>query len=58
VDQWLAAHPAAIQFDECVGSKVPLFLGGVDGVENLDVTDLDVYWTLTGQLRVAALGHS
>ncbi|UFN43195.1 T6SS immunity protein Tdi1 domain-containing protein [Nocardioides okcheonensis] len=57
-DQWLEAHPAAIRFDQCVGYNVPLFLGGVDGVENLDVTDLDVYWTLTGQLRVAALGHS
>lgn len=57
-DQWLEAHPAAIQFDQCVGYNVPLFLGGVDGVENLDVTDVDVYWTLTGQRRVAALGHS
>lgn len=27
-----------------------------DNVENLELTDLDVYWTLTGQLLVAVLG--
>jgi hypothetical protein len=56
-DQWLEAHPASIKFDQCVGYDVPLFLGGDDELRNLNVTDLDVYWTLAGQLRVAALGR-
>lgn len=35
----------------CVGYRVPLFLGGVDTVNNLEVVDLEVYWSLCGQLR-------
>ena len=52
--QWAATHPEQLplQHDQCVGYRVPLFLGGVDGVENLEVTDLDVYWSLMGQLRL------
>jgi hypothetical protein len=55
-EEWLQAHPAPIEFGQCVGYDVPLFLGGVDELRNLSVTDLDVYWTLTGQLRVATIG--
>lgn len=55
-EQWRRAHPEPIQFDQCVGYNVPLFLGGADELRNLSVTDLDVYWTLTGQLRVSVLG--
>jgi hypothetical protein len=36
---------------QCVGYKVPLFLGGDDTAENLEVSDIDVYWTSCGQLR-------
>lgn len=42
---------------DCVGYKVPLFLGGEDTIETLEVTDMDVYWTLLGQLRVGLGGH-
>jgi Domain of unknown function (DUF1851) len=35
----------------CVGYKVPLFLGGKDSLDNLEVVDMDVYWSLSGQLR-------
>ena len=37
---------------ECAGYKTPLFLGGADEVSNLERSDLDVYWSITGQLRV------
>lgn len=37
--------------DQCVGYKVPLFLGGRDAVENLERCDIDVYWSICGQLR-------
>lgn len=50
------AHPAPVNFDECVGYKIPLFLGGDDHIGNLQSTDLDVYWTLTGRLRTTAIG--
>ncbi len=35
---------------ECVGYRVPLFLGGKDDVDNLERTDAEVYWSLTGQM--------
>ena len=53
--EWIEAHPESIGFEQCVGYRVPLFLGGRDELENLELIDVDVYWTLTGQLRVAAL---
>lgn len=55
--QWSAANPGALPLgiDTCVGYRVPLFLGGKDVVDNLEVIDLDVYWTLSGQLRSGTL---
>ena len=55
-DRWLRAHPDPIAFARRVGSKVPLFLGGADDIGDLELADLDVYWTVTGQLRTAAIG--
>jgi hypothetical protein len=40
-----------LRLTECVGYRVPLFLGGTDTVDNLEVVDLEVYWSLSGQLR-------
>jgi hypothetical protein len=48
--EWAAVSRATLQFNECAGYKLPLFLSGLDTVENLEVVDVDVYWTLTGQL--------
>ena len=36
-----------IPYGRCVGYKVPLFLGGKDEVDNLEESDMDVYWTMT-----------
>jgi hypothetical protein len=47
---WTASGGAAPAFDQCVGYKKPCFLGGVDGVENVELSDLEVYWHLMGQL--------
>ena len=54
-EQWLRAHPDPIGFDQCVGYKIPLFLSGTDDISNLELADLDVYWTLTGQLRTSTI---
>jgi hypothetical protein len=40
-----------LEFSQCVGHNISLFLGGSDTVENLGATDLEVYWSLTGRLR-------
>ncbi|MEY3172302.1 MAG: hypothetical protein RLZZ436_215 [Planctomycetota bacterium] len=47
---WLKHGGAPPGFGECVGYKTPLFLGGKDVIENLEVIDMHVYWTLTAQL--------
>ena len=48
--QWLASGGQAPGLGQCVGYKVPLFLGGKDDISNVELTDLDVYWTICGQL--------
>jgi hypothetical protein len=35
---------------ECIGYRIPLFLGGADEPSNLERTDMTVYWSLQGQL--------
>jgi hypothetical protein len=48
--QWLAnggSRPGRIQ---CVGYKVPLFLGGTDDLPNLELAEIDVYWTIAAQV--------
>jgi hypothetical protein len=47
---------------QCVGYRVPLFLNGADEVANLEVSDLEVYWSLLAQVRTQAhpgrrIGH-
>jgi hypothetical protein len=48
--RWLSGGGAAPEYDQCVGYQTPLFLGGTDDLENLEVTDIEVYWHLTAQL--------
>jgi hypothetical protein len=47
---WLETAGAAPGPDQCVGFKKPLFLGGEETIANLELCDLDVYWTLTAQM--------
>jgi T6SS immunity protein Tdi1, C-terminal len=46
---WRSNFPAPT-IAQCVGYKMPIFLGGDVAVENLVIADLDVYWDVTGQL--------
>lgn len=50
--KWAQANPDRLPLkrNDCVGYRVPLFLGGPDTIENLEVSDMDVYWSLYGQL--------
>lgn len=52
---WLTRGTAP-RYEECIGYRIPLFLGGEDTVDNLEITNLDVYWTIAGQLIRKARG--
>lgn len=54
---WAEPRPGSIPLDPltCVGYQVPLFLGGRDEIDNLEVIDVAVYWALCGQLRLGTL---
>jgi hypothetical protein len=39
-----------IDYDDCLGYKIPLFLSGKDSVENHEKQNIEVYWHLTTQL--------
>lgn len=43
-----------LKASQCVGYKIPLFLGGRDDLSNLEVCDVEVYWDFCGQLRAQA----
>ncbi|WP_081074651.1 T6SS immunity protein Tdi1 domain-containing protein [Burkholderia cepacia] len=47
--EWKVGQRSPSYF-ECVGYKRPLFLGGSDSIENLELIDMDVYWAISGQL--------
>lgn len=54
--EWRDANPSAgaLQFDQAIGYKVPVFLGGTDEVANLEIIDLGVYFKLCTQLARSA----
>lgn len=47
---WGAAPRSVLGFGECAGYRTPLFLGGRDDVQNLEPSDVDVYWTIVRRL--------
>ncbi len=49
--QWQSINNKPIDPSQCVGYKVPLFLGGSDTIDNLELIDMDVYIEICGQLR-------
>jgi hypothetical protein len=49
-EAWRSSGGAAPAYDQCIGLRVPLFLGGDEEVSNLEACDLDVYWSIFGQV--------
>lgn len=47
---WRLAGGLAPAYDQCVGYKIPLFLGGEDEVSNLELCTFETYWGLSTQL--------
>ena len=41
-----ATGDVTLSYDKCVGYKIPLFLNGKDEIENLEVSDMEVYWEI------------
>ncbi len=39
-----------INYTECIGYKVPLFLGGNDDLDNYEKVNLEVYWHVQNKL--------
>lgn len=48
--KWLEEGNRPPEFHECVGYKTPLFLGGEDTTDNLELCDSSVYWHVSAQL--------
>ena len=40
----------SISYNECIGYKLPLFLGGADTISNYEKVDIEVYWSIQCQL--------
>jgi hypothetical protein len=53
--EWRSQGQPDLAFTQCVGYKVPLFFGGADVLNNLEVVDTDVYVHICGQLRNEAI---
>ena len=52
-EEWYESESGCdIPHDKCVGYKVPLFLNGEDNISNLEISDMDVYWGLMGQMLI------
>lgn len=54
-NRWRENNQKPVAYSECVGYKVPLFLGGADALSNLEIIDLSVYVHVCGQLRTKTL---
>ncbi len=39
-----------LDFDECFGYSMPLFLGGAESADNIEVIDLEVHWHIGAQV--------
>jgi hypothetical protein len=48
--EWRRNDARPLKSAECVGYRVPLFLGGADTVDNMERTDMKVYWEICTQL--------
>ena len=47
--KWLRKNTKP-SYKNCVGYKVPLFLGGKDKISNYEESDMEVYWSISAQI--------
>ncbi|RPE08306.1 DUF1851 domain-containing protein [Chitinophaga lutea] len=41
---------SSLNYDQCLGFKIPLFLGGEDSIGNYEAQDMEVYWHINGEI--------
>jgi hypothetical protein len=49
-EDWLARGNPPPAAHECVGYSKPLFMGGEDDMANMEITDQEVYWSMSAQI--------
>lgn len=49
--EWINFSKLPVKRGRCIGYKIPLFLGGMDTIENLEDSDMEVYWSLLTQIK-------
>jgi len=50
-EEWTEFAGKPLEYERCAGYKVPLFLGGEDKIENLEDSDMEVYWHIIYQAK-------
>lgn len=50
-NEWKKENPKPLDHSKCIGYKVPLYLGGEDEIHYLEESDMEVYWSIMGQLK-------
>jgi len=51
--EWLNSGGGIPSPDQCVGYRIFPLLGGKDVISNLELSDMEVYWALASQIRLA-----
>lgn len=50
--EWMNySHMEELPYGRCIGYKLPLFLGGADLVDNLEDSDMEIYWGVITQIK-------
>ena len=47
--KWYQNGGCELEYQQCVGYKKPLFMGGEEGLDNLEVTKMEAYWRMPVQ---------
>lgn len=50
-DEWMKYSQETLVYGRCASYKIPLFLGGEDSINNLEDSDMEVYWSVVTQLK-------
>lgn len=47
---WIKNNNYNLKLNECAAYRIPLFLGGKDELENIVISDIELYWEICTQL--------
>lgn len=53
---WLSNGGEVPAMSQCVAYRIPPTLGGKDEIQNLELSDMEVYWGLLGQIHAGRQG--